>query len=157
MENEIAAINSCAWLYLNEIGEPCDNELRIVLHEAVSGSAANAQDVADESDPVLKKLLEGARPIINEKGCRIFELIWPSYIAYSIRNESYTSKDDSEKFTGRLFVEYSVSKYLDFVSAATFADQSYPGPFKHYGVCCLNHIVDVVSTFPPQIKVSLCA
>lgn len=155
MNDQIAAIRSCDWLYLNEIGEPNDNELRIVLGEAVSGQAYSQAKIAEEQLPELRQILENARPIIHGKGCRIFELIWPSYIAYSVRNESFTTVDEEEVGDGRLFVEYAASKYLDFVNAATFADASYPGPFKHWGLNCLNHIIDVVSIDAPIIQVTI--
>ena len=34
----------------------------------------------------------------------------------------------------------------------TFASEEYPGPYKHYGVNCLNHIIDIVSETDPIIK-----
>ncbi len=105
-------------------------------------------------DEVLREILRGASPIEHRPGCKIFELDWPSYIAYSIRNESFCTADAYEKFEGKLFVKYTRSRYLDFVTSATFADSSHPGPFAHYGIFCLNHIIDVVSTDPPTVKVS---
>ena len=88
-------------------------------------------------------------------GCKIFELYWPSYVAYSIRNESFCTVDAYEQFDGRLFVKYTRSRYLDFVTSATSADSSHPGPFIHYGIFCLNHIIDVVAASPPTVKTSL--
>jgi len=42
-------------------------------------------------------------------------------------------------------------RYLDFVSTSTIATEDYPGPYKHYGILCLNHVFDVVSTSDPII------
>ena len=39
----------------------------------------------------------------------------------------------------------------DHVSMS-LATSEYPGPFKHYGFNYLNHIVDVISTEEPSIK-----
>lgn len=155
MNNASDQIGTCKWIYLNEIGEPRDNSLRIVLGEASSGAPMAAGTSAAGALPELEKILDGARPLLHGSGCRIFELTWASYIAYSVRNESFVSADKSEVFTGRLLVEYSKSKYLDFVEAATFADATFPGPFKHYGIHCLNHIVDVVSLVPPEIQITV--
>ena len=69
-----------------------------------------------------------------------------------MRNESFTTQDDSEIFSGRLFRVYSDSKFLDFVKSGTIATKDYPGPFKHYGIVCLNHDLDVVSVQEPEIQ-----
>jgi len=153
MNSLIEQIQSCQYLYMSEIGEPRDNELRIVILEAKSG-AIGERKAEDEKDEVLKRILETCAPIEHRVGCRMFELFWPNYVGYSVRNESYAQSDEYEKFDGRLLVEYSRSRCLDFLSKATFADSTYPGPLKHWGIFCLNHIIDVVSTFEPEVKMS---
>jgi hypothetical protein len=153
MEN-VAAIQTCSWLYLQEIVEPDENELRIVVVEAKSGAPADESMLGSEEPDVLKEILREARPIVHGSGCRVFEIFWPSYIAYSVRNESYTSLDPYEEKEGRLFVRYTKSRYLDYISNATFATEDYPGPFTHWGLYCLSHIIDVVSMDEPIIKVS---
>ena len=146
-------IDACKWLFLEEIGEPADNELRLKIIEAKSGGAPGPVD--GEVNEALREILRTASRIEHGPGCKIFELYWPSYVAYSIRNESYCSADEYEQFDGRLFVRSARSRYLDFLKNATFADSSYPGPFVHYGVFCLNHIIDVVSMDSPTLKLSL--
>jgi hypothetical protein len=94
-------------------------------------------------------------PIEHVKGCKIFTLQWRSYIAYSVRNESFTTADNYEIFEGRNFVKYSKSRYLDFVRDATFADDGFPGPMTHWGIFCLNHIIDVVACHPPEVSISV--
>lgn len=152
MSEGIVAIETCKWLYLHEIGEPADNELRLVVAEARSGELVNAAAATEEELPALREILANSRPIVHGPGCRVFEITWSSYIAYSVRNESFVSANSLEIRAGRLFVEYSVSKYLDFVEAATFARTDFPGPFKHWGINCLNHVIDIVSTEAPLIK-----
>ena len=66
-------------------------------------------------------------------------------------NESYTYLDKEEEFEGRLACIYTKSRFLDYVRISTLASDEYPGPFKHYGFNCLNHIVDIVSADPPKI------
>jgi hypothetical protein len=146
-------IDLCTNLYLEKIDEPNDNELFLKIVEARSGGAPRPDD--KEPDMVLREILRSASPILHGAGCKIFELYWPSYIAYSIRNESFCTRDAYEKFDGKLFVTYTRSRYLDFVTRATFADASHPGPFAHYGIFCLNHIIDVVSIDPPTVTVRL--
>lgn len=51
-------------------------------------------------------------------------------------------------YKGSAFAVYSKSRYLDFIEVGTIADDIHLGPFKHYGIHALNHIIDVVSTEP---------
>lgn len=73
-------------------------------------------------------------------------------IAYSVRNESYAQHTSYEQLTGHKFRLYSRSHYLDFVEAATIASNDYPGPMRHYGIICEDHIIDVVSVNEPDIE-----
>ncbi|WP_078410764.1 hypothetical protein [Priestia abyssalis] len=83
----------------------------------------------------------------------IIRLKFDWYIAYSVRNESFTAMDKYEVYEGRVFSLYSKSRYLDFIEVSTIADDIYPGPFKHYGINALNHIIDVISTESPSVSV----
>ncbi len=87
----------------------------------------------------------------HSEGCRVFEVVWGSYIAYSVRNESYVANDKYEQCEGRLLVKYSKSRFLDYVASGTFATAEYPGPFTHWGIICGNHIIDVASTEEPVV------
>ncbi|WP_157201874.1 hypothetical protein [Massilia sp. Root335] len=152
MSNFVSEISSCKWLFLNSIGEPEENSLRLEILEA-----ATLHDPEAEARPLKESLERGlplGSPIRHVAGCRIFTVEWPDYVAYSIRNESYVTTDEYEVFEGRNFVKYTKSRYLDFVEQATFASDSYPGPMTHWGVFCLNHIVDVVSCSEPTWQMS---
>lgn len=83
----------------------------------------------------------------------LIQVEFESYIGYSILNESYTIWDDYEQFEGKIFRIFSKSRYLDFITLGTIATEEYPGPYKHYGIAALNHIVNIVSTSEPIIKV----
>ncbi len=146
-------LDSCKWIYLRSISEPSDNTLRLVIEEAASGGAPDPAGFRTEPSPELAWILAESTAIAHGPECRVFLLYWPNYIAYSVRNESYVSQDEYEEGTGRLFVQYSKSRYMDFVSSGTFAAADYPGPFNHWGINCLNHIIDVVSTSKPIIEV----
>ncbi len=63
---------------------------------------------------------------------RLFEIVWDFYVAYSVTNESYTTRDESEVFSGRFARLYSKSHFLDYISRATFACKEYPGPLQHF-------------------------
>ena len=146
MTDIASQINACKNLYVVDISEPEDNALRVVLEEG-----STAEDVAADG-PVTH-----VREIKHREGDRTFTLLWDSYIAYSVRNESFATLDREEQCEGSTFVVYSKSRYLDFVAKATIASQDYPGPFKHWGVFGLNHILDIVSTDEPVISVKSAA
>ena len=137
-------IDTCKWL--REIGEPVDNSLRLVIEEA------KADGPPEDRELLPGKIVSGLRSIESDRACRLFEIEWPSYVANSVRDERFTQIDNDEVWRGRLFCEFSKSHFLEYVKRATFASADYPGLLRHWGINCLNHIVDVVSTVEPQIR-----
>jgi hypothetical protein len=142
-------IDSCYTIFVRQICEPRENVLQVIVQEA----AVNHEPVSVQvGEAVIKNL----KRIESTESSRIFQLTWDKYIAYSVRNESFVTLDDSEIVTsGRLLRIYSKSTFLEYVSRATFANQEHPGPYSHYQICSENHIVDVVSTEEPGISVLL--
>lgn len=100
------------------------------------------------------KVINGTYPINIDMDLPILQIEFESYISYSVTNESFTSWDDYEIFEGKAFRIYTKSRYLDFIKNYTFAHQVcgdiYP-PLTHYGMVCLNHVVNIVSTVTPVI------
>ena len=137
-------IDSFDFVFLREITELEKQSLRLVVFE---GRAA-AESVTLKFGGAELADCHRVRPSGN-----IFEIIWESYIAYCVRNESYCgiNKDD-EIAVGKNFCIYSQSAFLNYISRGTLATVEYPGPFQHYGVVCQNHVIDVVSTHSPQIR-----
>ncbi len=138
-------IDKCKYLYLTSIGEPEDNVLRFIVEEARSDG------------PLQRTVIHGhdfgeSTAIVSDDRCFAYEILFERYVAYSIRDESYTCQDEDEVFTGRLACVYSKSKFLDYVHASTFANDDYPGPITHYGFHCFNHIVDVAALEKPKIS-----
>src|SRR5690349_15082531 len=125
------ALNSCEYLYLREISEPEDNTLSLRIEEAATSPALISKEIAGVTFSDL-------RAIVSTEQCRLFELRWRSYIAYSVRNESYAVSDSYELVEwGKLVCLFSKSRFLDFVGHSTFATNEYPGPLFHLGVMCL--------------------
>lgn len=141
----IEQINQHGYIYLIEVGEPEVNVIRIVIEEA------KVNDEAEDIDLGAAKITD-VHPIISDRTCHSYEIIFGSYIAYAVLNESYASVDESEKFTGRYFRVYSQSRFLDYIRVATFASEDYPGEFTHYEIACLDHVVEVVSVSEPKIR-----
>ncbi|MGO1059195.1 hypothetical protein ACTL32_08720 [Planococcus sp. FY231025] len=130
------------YIYLNTLFEPKDNSLIVDIDhckpfgKAVAGTNPSSSYGVIEVDETL--------PILR------LEFDW--YIAYSVRDESFTVIEKYEVYEGSVFSLYSKSRYLDFINVSTIADEVHPGPFKHYGINALNHIIDVISMDPPKIS-----
>lgn len=132
-------------IYLYNIEEPEENHLRLLFER----SKINPNK---ESIQMGNKIFDGLHSIEVDYSLPLIQLDFDSYIGYAIRNESYTSLDKYEQYEGKGFRIYSKSRFLDFINLSTFATEEYPGPFKHYGIVCLNHIIDVVSVCAPVIQ-----
>jgi len=90
---------------------------------------------------------------VYTKGKSEFEIFFYRYIGFNILDESLVlPEDEYEIFYGNHFLIYQKSHYLDYISKSTFASDEHPGPFTHFGINCLNHIVHIVSTEIPEIK-----
>ncbi len=132
-------------IYFEQIYEPEENTLRLLFSRSRTSEIPELITVGQiEINDTYSIDIDETLPLI--------QMDFESYIGYSIRNESYTSWDKYEAFEGKIFRIYSKSRYLDFIKEGTFATEDYPGPFKHYGIACLNHVVDVVSVSVPVIK-----
>jgi len=136
------------YIYLNSIFEPEDNALIVDIERCkISGNVAEEKtgESTSSSSSYASIDVDYALPIIR--------LTFDWYIAYAVRNESFTVIEEYEMYKWSAFAVYSKSRYLDFIEVGTIADDIHPGPFKHYGIHALNHIIDVVSTEPPSISV----
>ena len=130
-------------IYLVGLTEPEENSLRLFFSRSKS---------VPEPFTIGDKGFEDASSIVIDEDLPVLQIDFETYIGYSVLNESFTSWDDYEEFEGKIFRIYSQSRYLDFIKVGTFADEEFPGPFKHYGMACLNHIVDVVSHSEPIVR-----
>lgn len=145
----IALLDSAQYLYLREITEPRDNTLRVVVQEAISNRANSGSTTLPG---IPDYLLVNAAPIESTDACKTFVLTWPRYIAYLVTEEGVGScgKYEDETFTGRLFRQYDKSHFLEHISCDTGGHfESY----RHYKIICLNHLIDIVSTLPPEVEV----
>ena len=122
--------------------------------EAGAGEDPDPDKYQNVENPTLRTVLTQTKPIVHDATHRTFELTWPSYIGYSVINESYSNGEPKESNgEGRLLVVYTHSQYLEYLSKASFADAQHPGPFKHWALYCLNHTIDVASTVEPRMQV----
>jgi hypothetical protein len=143
------SLNSVTHLYLSELSEPKDNSLRIIVDEAV-GNRTGADPVQADT-PGLAGILKDSFPIESVEGCKRFELLWRTYVAYLVTEECVGSCGESagETYSGKLFRLYTKSHFLDHLARDTGA---HPQPIQHYKLTCLNHLIDVASYGPPEIR-----
>jgi hypothetical protein len=145
--NELTkALDVCYSLFLQDIGEPQENVLRLVLVEGKRNPQGESLEIAGHN-------FEDLHRIEPTDDSRTLELSWPQYVAYSVTNESYGKPEGREtQDSGRLLRRYTSSNFLDYVARSTITTDEYPGAQIHVRVLSENHVVDVVSTGLPILR-----
>lgn len=148
-EEIISLLNQAKYLSLRHISEPEDNSLRLVVEEAIA-DRIETLSTPDLASP-FAELRKGASPIKSVEGCRTFELQWSRYVAYLVTEEGVGSggSDEDEVYTGKLFRVYTKSHFLDHLARDTGGHFE---PILHYKVICQNHLIDVASYSPPEVR-----
>lgn len=148
---EFDSLNSVKYLFLRQLSEPRDNSLRLIVEEAVANRSAAPSAKTDDRE--IAKILTETSPIESVGGCKTFELFWPQYVAYLVTEELVGSSGsyDDEIYTGRLLRVYTKSHFLDYLSRDA---GGHIAPILHYKLVCLNHLIDIGSYAPPNIRVT---
>jgi len=99
----------------------------------------------------LAEILKDSSPIESTASCKSFELSWKYYIAYLVTEECVGSCGgyDDEAYTGKLFRVYTKSHFLEHLARDTGAHNE---PIQHFKLTCLNHLIDIASYTPPDIR-----
>ncbi|MDE6591576.1 MAG: hypothetical protein K2K57_00740 [Oscillospiraceae bacterium] len=139
--------------FVLSINDNGNNELRIVIALARTGSSEEQENSLPDDDPKLRELLLRAKPVYEDMN-RVYEILFESYIIYECRNESYTSLDNREIYRGKYLVIYEKSFLLDYYENVIddFDFDSEKSNRRHYGIITENHIIDVISNEPPVIR-----
>ncbi len=80
-----------------------------------------------------------------------YQITFENYILYMTGNESYVMGHPNDTYIGKYFVEYKTSELLDHLSDFVELDLI-QGPYRHYGLFCQRHTIDVISTTEPMMK-----
>jgi hypothetical protein len=144
-------LNAVKYLYLQQLSEPRDNSLRVVVQEAVDNRSCQVRPDLPGS-PELSQIMKDSWPIESIEGCKTFDLYWKHYAAYLVTEEMVGSigRYVDEVFSGKLLRVYSKSHFLDHLARDT---GGHPMPIQHYKLICLNHLIDVAAYAPPEIRV----
>jgi len=146
MADPIAEMNRCEYLFLAEIQHPDYHSLRFVIEEGRPAGETGPLEIAGA-------VISGGTRIDVTEESQCFELLWDSYIAYAVLNESFALPADADEcYVGKLFRVYSKSHFIDYLARAAFAASEYPGPAKHYEIACQDHIIEVVSIKDPMVS-----
>lgn len=142
-------LNQSKYLFLRHIGEPEENSLRLIVEEAMV-DRSGTPSIEDPSGS-FGKIREDAWPITSTYKCKAFELLWSHYVAYLVTEESVGSggSDEDEVYMGNLLRVYTKSHFLSYLSSDT---GGHVEELLHYKLICQNHLVDVASYRPPDIR-----
>ncbi len=148
----IDQINKHNYLYLDKLNEINDLELEIWISEGRidSDTKGNLQDIF-ESAPSIE-----TNPIVSDEKCKRYKILFKNYLAFLVRNETFTTWNETDKYEGELFLRFKKSKFLDYIESSTATDyakdfMNVKGHF-HIGIICLNHIVDIAFLEEPVIE-----
>jgi len=147
----ISLLNHARYLFLRQISEPEENSLRLLVEEATPDRTETVS--TPDLDSPFAEIRSGASPIKSAEGCRTFELDWSRYVAYLVTEEGVGSggSDADEVYTGNLLRLYTKSHFLDHLALDT---GGHVQPIQHYKLICQNHLIDVASYSPPEVRLS---
>lgn len=132
--------------------EEKDNYIQFIISLPIEGKKGTV--INNVEIPELNEILKESTPIFPNEN-NLYEIIFEDYIFHITRNESYTCRDDYEISNGKYFIIFERSRLLDCVPELVedrLLGECYPAGWKHYGICCQNHIIDIISAKEPIIR-----
>ena len=84
-----------------------------------------------------------------------YELFWDRYFTFMVRDEGAAAFRKEEVYLGLGVRLFRKSWLLDSISELSNGSHEIPevrGPVKHFGIYCLNHIVDVLAYENPLVS-----
>ncbi|MGB9989745.1 hypothetical protein [Pseudoduganella rhizocola] len=119
----------------------------------------------DDSLEIIVRHAVGQRetPVIGRNGWDImshptqiepsktFSISFRSYVAMTVRVEHFAMEDTNAEFEGKQFVRFKASRYLSYINGTSWGEEVHPGTSFHYGLYCLNQLIDIVSKEAPYV------
>jgi hypothetical protein len=142
-------LNQYKYLFLDTIQDSTENPFAIII-------TLKTGEVSEQTEDLIvgEATIRDVRPIIENESIRI-KVNFPSYVAYNVQCETYSSGNDYDIFKGRNAREYSKSRYMEYIKSDTIASDEWPGKLKHFGISCCWEIVDIISVDEPKIQIVL--
>ncbi|EKU71561.1 hypothetical protein [Selenomonas sp. F0473] len=141
---------SAPFLISTEEGE--ENEIKFVVALAAEGEKGT--NIDDMGIPKLGALLKDSVPLYPSEKV-VYEILFDEYLIHQTRNESLTRWDDYEIRQGKYFILFEKSRFLDYMDIVVervIAKAYWKKGWKHYGIYCQNHIIDIISPSIPAIR-----
>lgn len=138
--------------FLISAEEDEDNVIRFVVALCAAGEEGAYAD--DMGIPALGEILKKCRPLEPDEN-NMYEIIFEGYIMHQITNESFDVGDDTEIRCGDYFVMIEKSMFLDYcnmIGITKYAQDILALDMKQYGIYCQNHIINIISPYPPTIR-----
>lgn len=113
------SLDSAEYVYFQELSEPRDGSLRLVVQEAVVTPGGVVR--SHHQLPELEKIMTDFSPIESTDACRTFELTWKRYVAYLVTEECVGSCGQyaDEIYTGKLLRVYTPPQQYLWVSSGS--------------------------------------
>ena len=80
-----------------------------------------------------------------------YSIIFDSFIAYTVGHEHFVKPDESAVGDGMQFARFQQSRYLSQIEESCYGADVQSGMRFHYGIYCLNLLMDVVTSEAPRI------
>jgi len=144
-------LNAHKYLYLLRLEATELRSLRLIVAEGIVSDRPSLVSVDEAPDQALRDLITQSRSIDVTSESAIYDIQFEDYVAYSVFDESYTIALEGEAYSGSIARIYSQSKYLEYIFTTSIASDEYPGPFKHYGLCCSDHTLDIAALEEPRV------
>ena len=87
----------------------------------------------------------------ESKPSATYSIAFDSFIAYTVGNESFIKPEESAVSEGVQFARFRQSRYLRQIEETCYGEDVHSGTRFHYGIYCLNQLIDVVTNAAPRI------
>ena len=135
------------WLSLSSIADEGDNRLRAVF--SLGGHRQLPREILGKHvDEIAKMPLEYTT-------APYYELTWERYFTFMVRDEGAAAFRREEEFSGhgvRVFKKSWLLAAIPELSNGLHEIPGVRGAVSHFGLYCLNHIVDVLAYEKPMVR-----
>ena len=132
------------YLHLSEITDEGDNRLRAVV--CIGGHHRVPNEIMG------KHVDEIARMPIQYTKASYYELRWDRYFWFAVQDECFAPVRKEDEFSGHGFRRFKKSWLLMTVPQLSNGLHETHGKLMHFGLYCLNHIVDVLAYAEPGVR-----
>jgi hypothetical protein len=134
-------------LFLTYIGDKGDN--RLLAEICVGGHRRLPKDIMGKHVDEIASM-----PTYYTKAL-YYEFRWDRYFTFMVRDEGFAAVREDEEFTGFMIRRFEKSWLLTMIPELSNGLHGITGGrahLQHFGLCCLNHIVDILAYDEPIIR-----